>query len=326
MESPSNRLHKTESGYIRTHKDSYAGGLTLKTYIVYHQVKQGIDCPDGIAAAWVAKRKYPDGKLLGWTYDRKNHGFSDIPASPGDRIVIVDFSFPASEIQRWLDRGISVEIIDHHKTALDDLSNFSGKVLEHYTEEIDLFECGATLAWETYFPGKVMPYWLHHVRDRDLWKFELPETDFVHEAIAVLRKQFATDKTTLFRVFDGLAALNKDELHRFLLAIGEPLVQSRRDAVKAIAEKQETLSLQMPDGTLHHIPGVRLKAEEDRYTSDVCMVLYLQHPDAPFVACITSDGTWSLRSDKHGNNTDVEAIAKAMGGGGHHNSAGFRGS
>lgn len=295
----------------------------MKTYIVYHQVKQGIDCPDGIAAAWVAKRKYPDAKLLGWTYDRKGHGFSDIPASPGDRIVIVDFSFPSSEIQRWLDRGISVELIDHHKTALDDLSTFSGKVLEHYTEAIDMNECGATLAWKTYFPDEETPYWLHHVRDRDLWDWLLPETGFVYEAIAVFRKQFATDKPTLFRVFDGLASLNKDELHRFLTPVGEPLVQVRKNAVDAAAQRVEIIPLWMPDGTQYCVPGVKLKPEEDRYYSHVGEALYKKHPDELFAIVITSDGKWHLRSDEKGNNTDVEAIAKAMGGGGHYNAAAF---
>ena len=54
------------------------------------------------------------------------------------------------------------------------------------------------------------------------------------------------------------------------------------------------------------------------------MSLYRQYPDALFSACFsTSNQTWSLRSDKHGNNTDVGAIASYFGGGGHHNSAGF---
>ena len=68
---------------------------------------------------------------------------------------------------------------------------------------------------------------------------------------------------------------------------------------------------------------VQLAADTDRLASDVCAYLYERHLEAPFTACITSQGAWSLRSDKKGSNTDVGAIAKSMGGGGHRNAAGF---
>ena len=86
----------------------------------------------------------------------------------------------------------------------------------------------------------------------------------------------------------------------------------------------------MPDSVREdgyfNIPIVELAQDgsEDLLTSDICSYLYKSIPEAPFVACITSDGSWSLRSDKNGNNTDVGAIAQAKGGGGHRNAAGFK--
>ena len=298
----------------------------FKTFIIYHQVKPGVDCPDGIAAAWVAKKKYPDAELIGFTYDQVDSWFEKIPASKGDDIVIVDFSFPGSIIRQWLDHGVSVELIDHHVTAMNDLKDFANSIKNgtpgHYIQEFDLEECGATLAWKKFFPDVEMPYWLHHIRDRDLWNFELPDTPYVHEALSQLRSQIK-DREILFRFFDGLSTLDQYELHDFLYYIGNPALEAKAKKVDEIASRMD-FELFNPGDFI--IPVVRLNPDgtEDRYVSDVCSKLYKAHPNAHFVACVTSDGTWSLRSDKDGNNTDVGAIAKALGGGGHRNAAGFK--
>lgn len=67
--------------------------------VFYHQVKPGIDCPDGIAAAWIvfnALKEDHDIKIVGVCYQ------SEIPeVEPGDRVFIVDFSFPADIQDIW---------------------------------------------------------------------------------------------------------------------------------------------------------------------------------------------------------------------------------
>ncbi len=32
-------------------------------YIIYHQAKPGMDCPDGICSAWVAHKAYPSAQV-----------------------------------------------------------------------------------------------------------------------------------------------------------------------------------------------------------------------------------------------------------------------
>ena len=98
--------------------------------ILYHQVKpdaykdgkkvrSGLDCPDGIAAAWVVLRKYPTGTLVGCSYG------SEIPAvDDGDLLIIVDFSFELNVLNKWCKQGCEIILIDHHKTLVD-------KVHEH---------------------------------------------------------------------------------------------------------------------------------------------------------------------------------------------------
>lgn len=304
-------------------------------YIIYHQVKPGVDCPDGIAAAWVASKVYLDAQIIGAVYQSP----LSIQPAKGDRLIIVDFSFSHEVIEGWIRRGVKVYVIDHHKTAEAELSRFyvesfkdaliAESLNDEWGIEFDQDECGATLAWKRFFT-KPMPAFLEFVRKRDLWldcelfTEPVPETLIVHEAVATLRYEH---KGNVFEVYDMLAGLDRTQLLELCNTIGLPKVQEKRNKVESIASRHDWEPFINPlDETETFIPVVRLAKDgsEDRFTSDVCMKLYSQFPDADFVACITSDGSWSLRSDSKGNNTDVGAIAKALGGGGHRNAAGYR--
>ena len=109
-----------------------------------HQVKPDIDCPDGIAAAWVLSQLFQDqADYQGWCYE-----FQKLPdVSNYSKIFIVDFSFPQKVLEDWADQGKSISVIDHHKTALQDLSGLSDRIRKRF----DLDECGATLTRRTFF-------------------------------------------------------------------------------------------------------------------------------------------------------------------------------
>lgn len=302
----------------------------MTTYIIYHQVKPGVDCPDGIAAAWTANRAYSNAIVRGWTYQAEGTPIADEEIKECDRIVIVDFSFPSTQLEHWADLGAEVIVLDHHETAMNNLKGLSDRILAQF----DMKECGATLAWQQLCDGEPMPAFLEYVRDRDLWDWLLPETQEIHEAMSNVKWKLkdalkATEDITrsvVFKWFDHLAQMSKDELLAYLMPIGEPLVAPKREKVEAIASRALGEVFCAPDKKEHSILCVRLADDgsEDRFVSDVCMKLYRDHPQASFTACVTSDGTWSLRSDKHGNNTDVGAIAASMGGGGHRNASGFK--
>lgn len=287
--------------------------------IIYHQVKPGMDCPDGIAAAWVAHLFYPDAEIQGWVYQSEN-----LPkAKDGDRLVIVDFSFPADVIEDWIRAGVKVEVIDHHKTAKEQLDRFysesfqdalNAEAHDDWNVEFDMRECGATLAWRYFFPDEPMPVFLEYVRDRDLWQFELEGTQEIHEAMAKIGRTFD--------LFDCLAEMDRDELLDCLQPIGEVLLKPKRRAIAAACARMQWGEV-AGYPTIAHVV-LKQDGSEDRLTSDICSKLYHAFPEAPFVACLTSDGSWSLRSNSKGNNTDVGAIAKHFGGGGHHNAAGFK--
>lgn len=301
----------------------------LKIAILYHQVKPGTDCPDGIAAAWVADRYFRGigfvTDLIGCVYQ------SEPPDMSGyDRIEIVDFSFPREVIDRWAEFA-KVTLLDHHKTAqehLGDISQFS----KHVEIKFNMQESGATLAWQHYFHSDP-PAFLRYVRDRDLWNFDLPKSEEIHEAVSNTRyslKRIADNfdldpRPIIFKLFDIFWGLTEQELIAKLSPEGERLLAPKRAAIAAAADRHRREKLPEPRPIEDEIPIVRCAADgsEDRLVSDICSRLYTTIEGALFVGCITSDGKYSLRSNKKGNNFDVSSIAKSYGGGGHQNAAGF---
>jgi uncharacterized protein len=291
----------------------------MKTKIIYHQIKKGVNCPDGYAAAWVCHKYYGDCEIIGCWYQCADE---DLPTfEKGDRAVIVDFSFPADVLERWSNAGVEILLIDHHKTAMEhlgDVSQFSA----HFNGQIkfDMGECGATLAWKHFFPDKAVPLFLEYVKDRDLWNKVLPNSDAIHEVVSRLGRSFD--------LYDLLEKYDNPLTNMTTLAdLGDVLLAPKRKEIAAIANRA-TLA---PFLEHENIPIVLLAGDgsEDRLTSDICEFLYTKlFPASPFVACRTSDNSWSLRSNKNHpeGGFDVGALAKAQGGGGHRNAAGFKAS
>ena len=272
------------------------------TAIVYHEVKPGIACPDGIAAAWVARINYPYGELIGASYG------GEVPDLSGyQNIVIVDFSFSLEVLQGWMSAGCSVTVIDHHKTAMSDLSQFEGAVF-------DMDESGATLTWKHFFPDEPVPAWLEYVKDRDLWNFDLPMSEEIHEAISFTGRSL--------RQIDFYCGLTSEELQAMFGPLGEKLLAPKRERIAQIAETAQPCVVAGCNAMI-----VSVDENESRLVSDVCSAVYKAHPEADFVmgySWKSSEELFALafRSDKKGNDFDVSVIAKQFGSGGHRNAAG----
>lgn len=280
----------------------------MKIKIIYHEVKRGVPCPDGLASAWVAHKKYPQADLFGCCYQCPPEDLP--PVNAGDRLIIVDFSFPHDLLAQWETMGCEIELYDHHKTAqalLGDTKTLSSRII------FDQTECGATLVFKSLFPDSKRPIFLDYIKDRDLWNKELPFSDEIHTAIGALGRSF--------ELFDVLEKLTFIELH-VLGRLGEALLIKKRQQISAIADRATQGYFY---GVLN-IPVVELSDHEDYLVSDLCEELYRnRYPTALFVAVRASTGTWSLRSNKtHADGGfDVGAFAKRLGGGGHRNAAGF---
>lgn len=250
--------------------------------ILYHA-----QCADGLGAAWAA------WKVLGDTaeYVAVKHG-EPPPEVEGREVSIVDFSYPRATLLEMQGRAASVEVIDHHKSAQEDLAGLD-------FARFDMTKSGAVLAWEHWHPGKAVPEMLRYIQDKDLWRWELPESEEVAAALA----SYPYD----IRVFDTLRVADLRAEGKAILRfqnqlVDEILVQTRRETIAGY----DVPSVNSP--ILQSYIGNRLA------------------PGEPFAAIwfVKPDGRrrYSLRSAPP-KGVDVSEIARRFGGGGHAAAAGF---
>lgn len=111
----------------------------MKPLCIYHG-----NCADGFGAAWVFSR-YADRE-----FDFHPGVYQDAPPDvEGRDVYLVDFSYKREVVESMMRKCRSVTLIDHHKTALEDLAPLF--------EDMDCTCCrvensGAMLAWE-FFRG-----------------------------------------------------------------------------------------------------------------------------------------------------------------------------
>jgi oligoribonuclease NrnB/cAMP/cGMP phosphodiesterase (DHH superfamily) len=271
-----------------------------KPLVIYHG-----NCADGFSAAWCFWRKYGTGAdYVAGVYQQ------DPPDVTGRDVYLVDFSYKRPVVESMLRHAKSVTLIDHHKTALDDLRPLKVEQVGYGQESFgwfcDLERSGATLAWDYLFPGEDRPLLLGHIEDRDLWRFKLPGTREIQANV------FSYEYT--FENWDRLMAADQAELMT-LTAAGAAIERKHH---KDIAELVKVCKRRMVIGG-HDVPVASLP-----YTlvSDAAHLMALHEP---FAACYwdTSDGrNFGLRATDEG--LDVSDIAKQYGGGGHAKAAGFK--
>ena len=264
---------------------------TTPVHVIYHA-----DCRDGFGAAWAAWTILGDENAR---YIPAHYG-DDVPETdPSGWVYILDFSYPLTQMQALLARHRGrVALLDHHQTAMEELD---GRIANaHFHME----RSGAVMAWEYFRPQEPVPEILLYVQDRDLWDWKLPYSKEINEALAQTEPDF--------HVWSSLT-------------IPELLRRGRELRAPVVEQISRNLAAASTSDVLGHaVPSV----ETDQLVSDTAHELLQMNPDAPFAAVYhhtTQNGVpvtkFGLRSRKGG--IDVSAIAKAFGGGGHANAAGF---
>lgn len=282
----------------------------LPAMVIYHH-----NCADGFGAAWcfhhhhkrqVTHRPYPE-----FVPGR----YGSPPPDVTDRdVYLVDFSYKRDVVENMLDKAHSVTLIDHHKTAIDELHDLAGvprtglrpmrpAALRWYC---DLNRSGATLAWDYLFPGEPRPLLLGHIEDRDLWRFKLANTREIQSAVLSLPYSF--------EVWDKLMAGDAHDLVA-LTAQGAAIDRKHR---KDVAELVDTCRRRIQIGE-HLVWAASLPPT---MASDAGELMCQGEPFAAVYWDTAQHRQFSLRSRDGG--LDVSAIAASFGGGGHRNAAGFR--
>lgn len=265
--------------------------MTTKPLVIYHA-----NCWDGFCAAWVAY------KALGDIEARPAH-YGSAPPPVKDRVVyVLDFSYDRDTMTRIATDARRLVVLDHHKTAQAALDGL------HEPESgidiiFDMNRSGGQLAWLWFFKDTPAPWLVNYTADRDLWRHELPESENINAALRSYPLDFALWDEFADRV--GQREMFKRE--------GSAIRRAERAIVETHVRNAREREM---DG--HKVLAVNATVLFSEIAGELAK-------DRPFGACYfdRQDGRrqWSLRSRDGG--VDVSAIAKAHGGGGHTQAAGF---
>ena len=253
-------------------------------------------CSDGFCAAWIYRR------YVNPNCEFRAIQFGSRPPSVEDRpVVVLDFSFPRDQLLEMKEQARSFLVLDHHKTAAEELEGLDFCVF-------DMDKSGARLTWEYFFDPQAngdinQPPWLvPYTEDQDLWLWKLPDSRAINAAIGSYPR--------LFHVWDDLAARPLDELAlegQAILRYQDRLIRPR---VKGHAWTT--------------IDGYRVPiTNSTTLSSEIGNRLAKNHPFAVvFFVTRESRYVYNLRSVGP-EGVDVGEIAQRYGGGGHRNAAGF---
>ena len=249
------------------------------TLVLYHA-----ECADGFGAAWAIWKRFPEVRFL-----PVKHGEPRPNDLRGERVIIVDFSYPRPVLEGIAKEATSLLVLDHHITAEQALT---GLPFAYFDQN----RSGAVLAWDWAHDAPA-PWLLQYIQDKDLWHWKLPLSREISAALA----SYPFD----FQLWDRF---RQDELEwegRAILRYENELITK----LSALA------SLVVFEGAT--IPAVQSAV----LTSQIGERLAAEHPFCLIWHDRNGRRYYSMRSREDG--ADVGAIAAVFGGGGHTHAAGF---
>ena len=290
-------------------------------YIVFHakSITPFRSCMDGLFAAAIANMRHPEARLIPAMYGLENA--PNLNLKSGDVVYLLDLTYPAHVIEGWHQQGAGVVVLDHHKSAMQDLSGLSDSIVTNF----DMDRSGAMLAWDYFFHGNA-PLIVKYVQDRDLWQHYMSDTGLINLGLASMMRpldfQAAIDLAIwLIRGADDENSKRNPVLEQGQLGSLRSTGMATEVLIRdAIADASRRVQWRIVNG--YDVPFVRVQTEYEKIAySDIGHRLLRLHPSAPF-ACVESGGGWALRSED--SRLDVSTIAKSLGGGGHRNASGCR--
>lgn len=280
-------------------------------------------CDDGHAAAWSVRQVIGDAEFYPCVYQKEP------PDWTGRDVILVDFCYKRPVIDRLISQVRSLLILDHHKTAAEDLAGLpaAGVSWHEWSQRLrlennlpwvgvlfDMDRSGAGIAWDFFnnraHSGERRPEFIDYIEDRDLWRKSLPEGD----QFTIALRSYPQD----FDVWDTLVARGT-----------QPLIEQGRAIWRYYRKICDDI---LKEAYVSAISGIGCWMVNAPYfaASEVAGDLgeRVQLPLTPEEPCFggsyfqRTDGMWqySLRSR---SDFDVSDIARRFGGGGHAKAAGF---
>lgn len=287
---------------------------TMAAAAALEAIREGrLDCDEKEGLIPINYNQATEEKFFAYSEDNQDSPYHKSMRLGATNFIFLDFCPKPEVVVELLDRGNTVVILDHHKTARDDAAKLQG--LEGLYLCFDMTKSGARLAWEYFCRGRdartEVPELALHVEDRDLWTWVMPKT---REAVAWLSAAAETNNPDSY----SDAIFNFDLYKTDCITAGEYLCKEMDTQIQKMASTYRNLEIQ------GYGNGIVVNAS--CYPSEVCEYLYSRH-DVPFViayhATRGGDIALSLRSRKGAaHSVDVSQLAGLFGGGGHVNASG----
>lgn len=269
-----------------------------KPLVVYHK-----NCADGFGAMWCFWQKF--GDTYEYSPGAYNERHFDLDLYRDRDVYLVDYSYKRAVVAQILEVAKTVKIIDHHKSALEDLQGLSGLDFTISTTE----HSGAMLAWMYVMGDSRPPRAIKLIEDRDLWKFCYPGTKAFSQYLFSLNYEIEEWD-------NALNSANDDDKFEVMCVEGEAIERKHLKDINELKNYTRWMCIGEVTVPVMNVP----------YTmaSDAGNQLCKENTDVPFAATYYDSETgrhFSLRSIDSG--ADVSKIAFAYGGGGHKHASGF---
>lgn len=272
----------------------------MKPLVIYHA-----NCWDGFCAAWVARKALRDIEAVPAQYGQAP------PNCAARNVFMLDFSYPREVMRAVAAEADAIVVLDHHKTAEDALAGLDEQFAPYLTVVFDMEKSGGRLAWDWFTamgydmptPNQPRAPWLvDYTEDRDLWRHALEGTQEINAALRSYPLDF--EQWDQFELKDPRSTFYHE---------GAAIRRAERQIVESHVRNAREIEM-----AGHAIRAVNATVLFSEIAGELAQ-------GRPFGACYfdRQDGKrqWSLRSTAEG--VDVSEIAKARGGGGHRQAAGF---
>ena len=259
--------------------------------VIYHR-----NCIDGFCCAYLLKTVFSDAIFYGYNY---GDDLPDISLFEDHDVILADVSFPRDALEIRHAVAKSFIVLDHHKTAEENLRGLP------YCR-FDMTKCGAELVWDYLSPGTEPSVLVKYVGDGDLWKFLLPYSRQIRAVLQATPHDFSL-----------WALLDHDIRNKFQdLVTGGTWIERWTSKIVAEANKKaEPIEL---FGRLGGIVNFSCKSLVSEVAGTIAET-------RDFGICWWKENDMYYYSMRARNGQDISSIAKALGGGGHKQAAGFQG-
>ncbi len=306
--------------------------MAQKPLVIYHA-----NCADGFGAAFSAWLKFGDEA----EYHAQQYGQPTEKLQSeilGREVYIIDFSFPKPVMDAIFADAKRVVWLDHHKTAFEMWCGKYGRgmhwlgtteqpELGHHYIELNDNKSGAMIAWEYFHPGTEIPLLIRHIDDYDRWQFKLEGTKEFNKALwSYTPWNFEQWAETFLPCQLGNKYDFGEAKYNHMLREGAAILRAHEQNVSSVVKgASRDCEIGMPfDAASELMPVIKGLAANcpPHLSSDVGHQLANQSGTYGLLWYINKKGkcVCSLRSN---GDYDVSTIAKAFGGGGHKNAAGF---